>query len=122
MATDITSITDSSNVSGGLNPRQFQGLFDVIPFKATIIDTTMAADTAATCDVTVTGASLGDFVMVAPALDNTDCIVYGAVSAANTVTITVWNPEGTDAATPFSVSSIWKGLVLSPKDNVWTAF
>ena len=122
MATDITAITDSVNVEGELGARQFQGMFSVIPFKATLTDTTQAADTAATCDLDVTGAALGDFAFIASGADLTDGILTCQVSAANVVTVTIWNPEGTDAITPFAGGVACKGFVLRPNANVWSNF
>ena len=122
MATDLTAITDTLNVNSEKGPRQFQGLFDVIAFKATLTDTTMAADTAATCDLDVTGAALGDFVLIASGADLTDGILVAQVSAANVVTVTIWNPEGTDAITPFAGGVAIKGVVLKPKANVFDNF
>lgn len=122
MATDISAITDTVNVAGVKGPKQFQGLFDVIPFKATLADTTQAADTAATCDLAVAGAALGDFVLVSIVGDLTDGILVGQVSAANVVTLTLWNPEGTDAITPLDPAVACKGVVLKPKANVFESF
>ena len=119
MATDISAITDTLNASGPQGPRQFQALFDVIPFSATLTDTTQAADTAATCDITVTGAALGDLVIVGVAVDLTDGMLVGQVSAANTVTLTLWNPEGSDAITPLASGAVCKGVVLKLKDNIF---
>jgi hypothetical protein len=42
-------------------------------------------------DVTVTGAALGDLVLVSFNLDATDAVVTAAVTAANTVTVVVLN-------------------------------
>jgi len=119
MATDIEAITDTLNTSGHQGGRQFQGLFKAIPFKATLTDTTMTASKAATCDLDVTGAALGDFVMIASGADLTDGILTANVSAANVVTVTIYNPEDTDAITPFAGGVVCKGLVLKPNENVW---
>ena len=121
MATDISAITSSALSVGTEGARQFQGLFDVIPFVVSLLDTTQAADTAATTDVAVTGAALGDFVLIAPKVDLTDGMIVGQVSAADVVTLTVWNPEGTDAITPFATAKVCNGLVLKPRSNIWAA-
>lgn len=114
MATNITAITDTSNSSvrnGG--PQQFRAIFDeVIPFSFKGDDDTLAAQVGATCDITVTGAALGDFVLITPAVDNTDQLVYAQVTAANTVTVTTFNIEGTDAQTPFAANPTFYGVVL----------
>lgn len=114
MATDISAITASAvqDQDSG-NKHSFRGLFsEARPFTATLTDTTQAADTAATCDVTVLGAALGDLVLVASSADLTDGILAAQVSAADTVTITCWNPEGTDAITPFAGGVNVNGVVL----------
>lgn len=119
MATDLTAITDTLNRQGVKGPRQFQGLFDVIPFKVTIEDDSLAAEVGGQCDITVTGAALGDFVLIAPALDPNAQLIQAYVSAADTVTLSTYNMEGTDADTSFATASRWKGVVLKPKANVW---
>jgi hypothetical protein len=72
-------------------------------------------------DVTVTGAALGDFVDVSLSLDTADLTVFAAVTATNTVTITVINntQAGVDLLTPtyyLRVSS--PGLVDAAGDLV----
>ena len=51
----------------------------------------VGSGTFASTDVTVTGAALGDMVLCSLAVDTVDCVVIGAVTAANTVTVTVLN-------------------------------
>jgi hypothetical protein len=119
MATDITAITDTLNVQRPKGPRQFQGAFDIIPFKVTLEDDSLAAQTGGQCDITVTGAAVGDFVLIAPPVDVTGLIFFAYVSAANTVTLNTFNMEGTDANTTMATATITNGVVLSPKGNVW---
>lgn len=45
-------------------------------------------------DLTVTGAALGDFVLVSSSLDVTDLSLVGQVTAANTVTVQLLNNTG----------------------------
>lgn len=45
-------------------------------------------------DITVTGAALGDFVLVSLSIDNADLTLIGTVTAANTVTATLSNNTG----------------------------
>lgn len=45
-------------------------------------------------DVTVTGAALGDFVLVSLGVDTEDLGLVGAVTAADTVTVTLLNNTG----------------------------
>jgi len=122
MATDIEAITDSVNVEGVKGPKQFQGLFDVVPFKATLTDTTMTASKAAECSVDVPGAALGDLVLVASGASLQGGLLSAYVSAANVVDIIIYNPEGTDAITPFAGGVAVKGVVLKPKANVFESF
>lgn len=62
-----------------------------------------------TYPVTVTGAALGDFVMVAAPYDLTDITVTAYVQAANTVEIRIQNESG---ATSLLGSGLWKIKVL----------
>jgi hypothetical protein len=45
-------------------------------------------------DVTITGAAVGDFVLVSPSMDLDGCQISAHVSAANTVTIAIFNHSG----------------------------
>lgn len=119
MATNITAITDTVNSAGSKGPKQFQGLFDVIPFQATLTDSSLAAQVAGQCDIAVPGAELGDMVLVSLAVDTTGVICVGKVDAANTVTITTYNLEGDDANTTLAGGVTLKGVVLKPKANVF---
>lgn len=59
--------------------------------------------------VTVTGAALGDFVIVGPGVDVQDMTFSGAVTAADTVTILLQNESG---GTLDLGSSTWNVLVI----------
>jgi len=122
MATDIEAITSASDVKGSVGPKQFQGLFDVLPFKSTLTDTTQTAAKAAEVSLTVAGAALGDFVFVASAASLQGGVLSAYVSAANTVDVLIYNPEGTDAITPFAGGVVIKGVILKPKANVFENF
>jgi len=119
MSTNITAITDTVNASKQ-DRVQFQRLFtDAIPFSFNGDDDTIAAQVAGQCDVTVTGASLGDFVLIAPGVDNNAQIVTAYVTAANTVTVTTFNVEGTDADTSFAANPKFYGVVLKRSTTYW---
>ena len=119
MATDIEAITTvGAVVSKAVSPRQFQGIFDVIPFTVVLTETSIATKLSAQGDVTVTGAALGDFVLIAPTIDATQISVSAVVSAANTLTVTLLNNDQTDAATAFAAASTFNGMILRPKQNV----
>lgn len=76
--------------------KQFQGAFsDLWLVKVTALDFGNAATgsgTFASVDVTVPGVALGDIVMgIAVGVDTVDGVIGGAVTAANTVTLTLLN-------------------------------
>jgi hypothetical protein len=122
MATNITAITDTVNVNGEKGPRQFQGLFDIIPFKFSGDDDSLPAQTASQCDVSVPGAALGDFVLVACVADLVNISLTAFVSAADVVTVQAENVEGTDASTALAGNPAFKGVVLKPKSNIFDNF
>lgn len=75
---------------------QFQGAFsDLWLVKNTALDFANAAvgsGTFASVDVTVPGVALGDIVMgISVGVDTVDAVIGGAVTAANTVTLTLLN-------------------------------
>lgn len=76
------------------NRFQFPAVFsDVIVYTGTLdlANAATGSGTFASSDVTVTGAALGDFVLVSLGVDTVDAVVAGAVTAANTVTVTLLN-------------------------------
>ena len=115
MADGITAT--SAGVKG---PRQFQGLFDVIPFKLTFEDDSIldGDNYSGGALVSVPGAQLGDFVLVAAAFDNVECQFYGSVQAADNVEVTLQNTTG-GTVTTFLTGTVINGLVLQPKKNVF---
>ena len=122
MATNITAITDTVNNSLPSGRRQFQDIFDyAIPFDAVLTDATLAAQVAGQCDITVTGATIGDLVLLEVAVDRAAQLIQGYVSAANTVTVTTFNVEGTDADTSLSGGPRVKGVVLGFSPGIFDA-
>lgn len=101
---------------GTKGPRQFQGLFDVIPFTATVDPASAGDDAESEVDITVAGAEIGDFVLFASGVDTQDVNVSAQVTAANTVTVVYTNVGG---STRDLASSTCKGVILKPKDNVF---
>lgn len=94
------------------NRHQFQHLFDVVASVTATVDPASLADgDGASIDVTVTGAKLGDFVLVGPGVDVSDVLVDARVTAADTVTIRVQNESG---GTVDLASSTWNIMVLRP--------
>ena len=120
MATNITAITDSANKARPSSRRQFQAVFkEVIPFSFVGDDDSIAAQVAGQCDIAVPGAELGDFVLLVPGVDPAAQIMQAYVSAADVVTVTTFNVEGTDADTSFGSSPTFYGLVLKRNANFW---
>lgn len=101
--------------AGTKNVRQFRDIFDeVIPFKLTADFASTVAGAASSVDLTVTGAALGDFVLLAPTLDTADLVLVGFVTAANTVTVTV--EANTTSGTVDLASQTINGVVLKAGD------
>ena len=108
----------SAKTQASLAPRQFQGLFKCIPFKFTFEDDSILDGDEYSAEATVTGAALGDFVMVSPILDCADLQFDAYVTAANTVTVQISNMTG-GTLTTFASGAVFNGLVLQPQTNVW---
>jgi len=115
MATSISAATASAVSVGTKGARQFQGLFDVIPFKVSLLDASLPAG-ASVADITVTGAALGDFVLLTPTIDSVDTHLVGWVQSANTVTVAIVSLEEVDASTTWATTAKEvNGLLLRPK-------
>lgn len=76
--------------------KQYQGLFkELWIVKETACnfgDAATGSGTFASLDITVPGVALGDMVMgIALGVDTVDAVIGGAVTAANTVTLTLLN-------------------------------
>ena len=75
--------------------KQLQGAFlELWVVKETVnfANAATGSGTFASVDVTVPGVALGDMVMgVSMGVDTVDGVVWGAVTAANTVTLTLMN-------------------------------
>jgi hypothetical protein len=121
MATDLVAPTISATEDQGPGIRRsFEGLFsEMRPFNFSLLEDSIAAEVGATADVTVAGAAIGDLVIVAPGVDITGCQLTAFVSAANTVTVNLYNMEGTDANTTMATATVWNGIVLKPNPSVW---
>jgi len=78
-----------------MSVQQFRGVFmDVIRYKGTLdlANAATGSGTFASADVTVPGVALGDMVLgVSLGVDTVDAVVTGAVTAADTVTVTLLN-------------------------------
>jgi hypothetical protein len=102
--------------------RQFQGLFTAIPFKLTFEDDTIATDSiySGGGTVSVPGAAIGDFVLVAPVIDPTECQFIASVTADDTVEVTLVN-DTAGTVTTFASGTVVNGIVLKPRSSVWDA-
>jgi hypothetical protein len=98
-----------------MSSKQFQALFDVLYSQVTLTDATIAAQVAGQVSLTVPGAQKGDFVLVSYPADLAGIIISGQVSATDTVKITTFNVEGTDAVTAMSGGLTANIIVLHPK-------
>ena len=78
--------------------QQLQGIFNEMWAVTETVDFANAATgsgTFASVDVTVPNVALGDMlVAVSVGVDTIDGVIYGAVTAANTVTLTLLNNSG----------------------------
>jgi hypothetical protein len=118
MATTMEAATASAvvlNVS--TRPEQFQSLFEVIQFTFTFDEDSIANLSSSSSDLTIAGAELGDFVLIAPLADLVDTHVYAFVQAADTVTVMATNLEEVDASTSLAGNGTWNGLILKPRSN-----
>lgn len=96
--------------------RQFRDVFkEVIPFSITLTEASIASAATSSGDVTVPGAALGDFVLLSPEVDAVDTLFAGHVTAANTVTVSVFNLTG-GAVTAFSGGVKVNGLIIKTGD------
>lgn len=75
--------------------QQFQGIYNEMWTVSATVDFGNAATgsgTFASSDVTVPGVALGDVVIgISAGVDTVDAVIGGAVTAANTVTLTLLN-------------------------------
>jgi hypothetical protein len=100
----------------GPRAESFRGLFNVIPFTFTFDEDSIGSGVSAAGDVTVKGAKLGDFVLVAARTDLVDIHLNAFVQSANTVTVTVTDLSGA-TNTGRNGNETYNGLVLQPVDT-----
>lgn len=98
-----------------LKKRQFQHVFPFVACVQATINPGNLADAAGENDtVTVTGAKIGDIVLVGLGVDAAGITITGYVSAANTVTVRVQNESGGAVDLASSTCNI---VVLRPRTN-----
>ena len=118
MATTMEAATNGVVIlNAGEGPRQFQGLFSVIPFTFSFEEDSIGAEDSSSKDITVAGAALGDFVLIAPSIDLISVHMFGWVQSANTVTVMVQNLETADANTTLATIATHNGLILKPRSE-----
>ena len=111
----IEAATASAVVlSSPVAPRQFQDLFTVIPFTFTFDENSIGSGAASAGDITVVGAALGDFVLIAPTIDLVDIVISAFVQSADTVTI-IAEEVGLGANTKLAGNETFNGLLLKPR-------
>lgn len=87
-----------------------ESLFQVVLNGLDTLDpTSIAASATLTATIAVTGAALGDYVIVAPPYDLQGIVATGYVSVADTVEIVLFNPT---AGAIDLASGDWKVKVL----------
>jgi hypothetical protein len=98
-----------------LKKRQFQHVFPFVACVQATVDPGNLVDGAGEDDtVTVTGAKVGDIVLVGLGVSAAGITVTAYVSAANTVSIRVQNESG---GTLNLASSVCNIVVLRPRTN-----
>ena len=100
-----------------MSRQQFQGLIeDALTASAAWNPASIADGNEEALDVTVTGAALGDFVLVNFSLDVLDLVLDAQVTAADTVTCVLANNTG--AAVDLAAGTV-RVLVLTPVSGLY---
>lgn len=101
-----------------MSVQQFRGVFmDVIRYKGTLdlANAATGSGTFASADVTVPGVALGDIVLgVSLGVDTVDAAVVGAVTAADTVTVTLLNNTAGAVNLASTTVRILVGRIVDP--------
>jgi len=95
-------------------PRQFQDVYECIPFSLIFEDASILTLAGYFVTAAVPGAALGDIVLIAPELDPADMFFVANVTAANVITVGLFNTTG-GTLTTFSSGATLNGMVLKPK-------
>ena len=94
-------------------------MFKCIPFTFNFEEDSIAAGAASGGTITVTGAAVGDLVLVTLGQAGAELQAFGNVTAANTVQINVANLDLAAADTTQATVAEGKGVVLKWQDNVY---
>lgn len=108
---------DISDKTVDQNSRDLFGTLVMIDGSATWDAASIADGDMEAKDITVTGAALGDFVLVSPSIDVTDLQLTASVTAANTVTAVLSNSTGAGV----DLASMTVYARVFPRANVLTA-
>jgi len=121
MATTMSTATNGVLIAQkGPRAESFRGLFNIIPFTFSFEEDSIENATSSSKDITVTGAALGDFVLLGPTVDLVDIHMFGFVASANTVTVMATNLEEIDASTTLATIATHNGLILKPTRTPWS--
>ncbi len=97
--------------------RQFQDVFEDVLVGSVTADLANVADGDEVAQsITVTGAALGDFVLVSCSIDTADGTLTGTVTSADTVEIVLANNTGSGLNLG---SATFKAIVLSPRADLF---
>ena len=108
-------MADTVAVVGPQGHRQFQDLFEVIPFSATCTLTAAAAAETSQVITGVTGAALGDIVLLGVVEDAESGSLTATVNAANSVEIILANATGSTIT--IAAGTVVKGVVLKLREG-----
>lgn len=85
-------------------------IVSIITQSFTLDPSDLADGAGETKSVTITGAQLGDFVIIAPPYDLQDLIVTAYVQASNTIELRIQNENA--GANVNLASGTWKAMVI----------
>lgn len=101
-----------------MSRKQFNGIFDEMNFATVSVNPASMLTTAdSSVAVTVAGASVGDLVLCAPAIDMQEVSYSAYVSAANTVEIVFYNAA---AGTIDLAASNWNIFTMTPNVSAFS--
>ena len=118
MAVETPTTLTIRNV-GPKGPKQFQGLFNVIPFTFNFEEDSIAAGAASGGIIAVTGAVPGDLVLASLVQNSAELMVSGNVTTAGNVQINVYNADIAAADTSTATVGVGRGIVLHWNENVY---
>ena len=107
-------MADVAAVAGAQAPRQFQDLFEVIPFSGTCTLTAAAGTETSQVLTGVTGAALGDIVLVGVVEDAEAGSLTATVPLADQVEIILAN--ATAGTITIAAGTVVRGVVLKLRD------